>query len=132
MCSSDLVATGDVSAYIGDDTEVIDAEGQYLVPGLFDGHQHIECSKLSITSAAKLLVPFGTTNVVSGLDQILVVAGLDGAEAFLRESQQTPLRVLWGAPCKTPYTMPTSTVGHYFSSEDHRSEEHTSELQSQA
>ena len=88
-----IVATGDVSAYVGDDTEVIDAEGQYLVPGLFDGHQHIECSKLSITSAAKLLVPFGTTNVVSGLDQILVVAGLDGAEAFLRESQQTPLRV---------------------------------------
>ena len=115
-----IVATGDVSAYIGDDTEVIDAEGQYLVPGLFDGHQHIECSKLSITSAAKLLVPFGTTNVVSGLDQILVVAGLDGAEAFLRESQQTPLRVLWGAPCKTPYTIPTSTVGHYFSPEDHR------------
>ena len=58
-----IVATGDFSAYIGDDTEVIDAEGQYLVPGLFDGHQHIECSKLSITSAAKLLVPFGTTNV---------------------------------------------------------------------
>ena len=115
-----VVATGDVSAYIGDDTEVIDAEGQYLVPGLFDGHQHIECSKLSITSAAKLLVPFGTTNVVSGLDQILVVAGLDGAEAFLRESQQTPLRVLWGAPCRTPYTMPTSTVGHYFGPEDHR------------
>ena len=60
-----IVATGDVSAYVGDDTEVIDAEGQYLVPGLFDGHQHIECSKLSITSAAKLLVPYGTTNVVS-------------------------------------------------------------------
>lgn len=115
-----IVATGDVSAYVGDDTEVIDAEGQYLVPGLFDGHQHIECSKLSITSAAKLLVPYGTTNVVSGLDQILVVAGLDGAEAFLRESQQTPLRVLWGAPCRTPYTMPPSTVGHYFSPEDHR------------
>jgi adenine deaminase len=115
-----IVATGDVSAYVGDATDIIDANGRYLVPGLFDGHQHIECSKLSVTSAAKMLVPLGTVNVVSGLDQILVVAGLEGAEAFLRESQQTPLRVLWGAPCKTPYTLPTSTVGHYFGPDDHR------------
>lgn len=115
-----VVAIGDVSAHIGEGTTIIDAEGCHLVPGLFDGHQHIECSKLSITSAAKMLVPLGTVNVVSGLDQILVVAGLDGAEAFLREARQTPLRVLWGAPCKTPYTLPTSTVGHYFSPEDHR------------
>ena len=115
-----VVATGDVSAYRGPDTAVVDAGGRYLVPGLFDGHQHIECSKLSITSAAKMLVPLGTVNVVSGLDQILVVAGLEGAEAFLRESQQTPLRVHWGAPCKTPYTVPTSTVGHYFGPDDHR------------
>ena len=115
-----VVALGDVSAHIGPDTEIVDAEGRHLVPGLFDGHQHIECSKLSITSAAKMLVALGTLNVVSGLDQILVVAGLEGAEAFLRESQATPLRVLWGAPCKTPYTLPTSTVGHYFGPDDHR------------
>jgi adenine deaminase len=115
-----VVAIGDVTAYIGNETTEIDAGGRYLVPGLFDGHQHLECSKLSITSIAKMLVPLGTTNVVSGLDQILVVNGLAGAEAFLRESQQTPLRVFWGAPCKTPYTLPTSTVGHYFGPEDHR------------
>ena len=115
-----VVALGDVSAHTGPDTEIVDAGGRHLVPGLFDGHQHIECSKLSITSAAKMLVPHGTLNVVSGLDQILVVAGLAGAEAFLRESQATPLRVLWGAPCKTPYTLPTSTVGHYFGPDDHR------------
>ena len=115
-----VVATGDVTPYVGADTAVVDAGGRYLVPGLFDGHQHIECSKLSVTSAARMLVPLGTLNIVSGLDQILVVAGLAGAEAFLRESQQTPLRVFWGAPCKTPYTVPTSTVGHYFGPDDHR------------
>ena len=115
-----VVAIGDVTPYFGDETIEIDAGGRYLVPGLFDGHQHLECSKLSITSIAKMLVPLGTTNVVSGLDQILVVNGLAGAEAFLRESQQTPLRVFWGAPCKTPYTLPTSTVGHYFGPDDHR------------
>ena len=25
-----------------------------------------------------------------------------------------PLKVFWGAPCKTPYTLPRSNVGHYF------------------
>ena len=115
-----VVAIGDISPYIGSDTTVIDSEGRYLVPGMFDGHQHVECSKLSMTSIAKMLVPLGTINVVSGLDQILVVSGLEGARQFLRESQQTPLRIFWGAPCKTPYTVPTSTVGHYFGPDDHR------------
>ena len=46
-----VVAIGDVTPYIGDKTIKIDAAGRYLVPGLFDGHQHLECSKLSILSS---------------------------------------------------------------------------------
>lgn len=116
-----VVATGDVAAYEGPDTSVIDAEGRFLVPGLFDGHQHVECSKLSMTSVAKMLVPLGTTSVVTGLDQIFVASGLEGVRAFLEEASETPLRIFWGAPAKTPYTIPTSTVGHYFGPDDHRS-----------
>lgn len=48
-----IVAVGDVKEYIGEETEVIDAKGRYLVPGMIDGHIHSECSKLSITSYAK-------------------------------------------------------------------------------
>ncbi len=114
-----IVAVGDVSPHKGDGTRVLDASGRYVAPGLIDGHLHMECSKLSVTSLSKLLVPLGTTSVVSGLDQILVVAGLDGVRAFLDEAKATPLRVFWGAPCKTPYTIPTSTVGYYFGPEDH-------------
>jgi adenine deaminase len=29
------------------------------------------------------------------------------------------MKIFWGAPCKTPYTVPTSTVGHYFRPDDH-------------
>ena len=115
-----IVAVGDVSPHTGSDTRVLDAAGRHLTPGLIDGHQHIECSKLSVTSLAKLLVPLGTTSVVSGLDQILVVAGLDGVRAFLEEAKATALKVFWGAPCKTPYTIPTSTVGYNFGPEDHQ------------
>ncbi len=54
-----IAAVGDVSDYIGPDTEIIDAKGRYLVPGLIDGHIHSECSKLSITSYAKAVVRAG-------------------------------------------------------------------------
>jgi adenine deaminase len=114
-----IVAVGDVSPHTGARTRVLDAGGGFLTPGLIDGHLHMECSKLSVTSLAALLVPLGTTSVISGLDQILVVAGLDGVRAFLDEARATPLKVFWGAPCKTPYTIPTSTVGYRFGPQDH-------------
>jgi adenine deaminase len=66
----------------------------------------MECTKLSVTSLAKLLVPLGTTSVVSGLDQILVAAGLHGVRAFLEEAKATAIKVFWAASCKTPYTIP--------------------------
>ncbi len=119
-----IMATGDVADYRGPATEVIDARGQYLVPGMIDGHLHVECSKMSLTSFAKAVVPLGTTSIVSGLDQILVTAGVEGAREFLDEAAGTPLRVFWGAPCKTPYTLPTSNVGHYFGPEDHAATHH--------
>ena len=115
-----IVAVGDVSDYRGPDTEMIDATGYFLCPGMIDGHLHVECSKMSVTSFAKAVVPLGTTSIVSGLDQILVVSGLEGAREFLDEAKHTPLKIFWGAPCKTPYTLPRSHVGHYFGPDDHR------------
>ncbi len=115
-----VVAIGDVEHCKGPQTRFHDAEGRYLAPGLIDGHLHVECSKLSVTSFARLVVPYGTTSIVSGLDQILVVCGLEGVRHFLDEANAGPMTIHWGAPCKTPYTMPTSTVGHYFGPDDHR------------
>ena len=119
-----IMAVGDVAPYLGKDTEVIDAGGAYLCPGMIDGHIHVECSKMSITSFAKAVVPRGTTAIVTGLDQILVAAGVEGAREFLDEAANGPLKVFWGAPCKTPYTLPVSNVGHYFGPEDHRATHH--------
>lgn len=115
-----IVAVGDVSDYRGPDTQIVDATGYFLCPGLIDGHLHVECSKMSVTSFAKAVVPLGTTSIVSGLDQILVVSGLEGAREFLDEAKGTPLKIFWGAPCKTPYTLPRSNVGYYFGPDDHR------------
>ena len=114
-----IAAVGDVSDYIGPDTEIIDAKGRYLVPGLIDGHSHSERSKLSITSYAKAVVPHGTTSMISGLDEYISVSGLDGLKEVLAEVKRSPLKVFWGAPYKTPYTVPQSTVAYNFTKETH-------------
>lgn len=115
-----IVAVGDVQAYIGLQTEIIDAAGKYLVPGLIDGHIHSECSKLSITSFAKAVVPCGTTSMVSGLDEYISVSGLEGLREIFTEVQNSPLKVFWGAPYKTPYTIPASTIACNFTAEIHQ------------
>jgi len=86
-----VVAIGDVSDYIGPNTKTIDAEGKYLAPGLIDGHIHSECSKLSITSFAKAVVPRGTTSMISGLDEYISVSGLEGLKEIFEEIKASPL-----------------------------------------
>ncbi|MEG1704080.1 MAG: adenine deaminase C-terminal domain-containing protein [Niameybacter sp.] len=114
-----IVAVGDVSEYIGKETKTIDATGKFLTPGLIDGHIHSECSKLSITSFAKAVVPCGTTSIISGLDEYISVSGLEGLQEVFEEVKASPLKVFWGAPYKTPYTFPQSTVAFNFTKEVH-------------
>ena len=90
-----IVAVGDVEDYIGSETEIIDATGYYLTPGMIDGHIHSECSKMSITSYAKAVVPRGTTSMISGLDEYISVSGLEGLQEVLAEMKQSPLKVFW-------------------------------------
>ena len=106
-----IVGVGDVSAQCGPDTEMIDVSGRFLAPGLIDGHIHLECSKLSVTMFADAVVRYGTTSVVSGLDQFYVVAGLEGVREALDEAAESPLKIFWAAPFKVPYTVPESNVG---------------------
>ena len=115
-----IVAIGDVTDYIGEATKIIDATGKYLAPGLIDGHIHSECSKLSITSYAKAVVPRGTTSMISGLDEYISVSGLEGLQEIFKEIKQSPLKVFWGAPHQTPYTIPQSTVAFNFTEDVHR------------
>jgi adenine deaminase len=114
-----IVAVGDISDYIGDRTEIIDATGAYLTPGLIDGHIHVECSKLSVSGYASVVVPHGTTAMVSGLDEYISVSGLEGLREIFAEIAVSPLKVFWGAPYKTPYTFPPSTIALNFTKEIH-------------
>ncbi len=114
-----VAVDSDVTAYVGADTKHIDATGKYLVPGLIDGHIHVECSKLSMTRFAEAVVPHGTTSIVSGLDEYISVIGLSGLQEIFDEIDTTPLKVFWGLPYKTPYTIPKSTISYDVSGKDH-------------
>ena len=114
-----IVAIGDVQEYVGPKTKVIDAHGFNLVPGLIDGHIHFEVTKLSVTMFAKLMLPRGTTSIITSLDQVFGVGGLESVRAFLNESKRAHLRMFFGAPCKLPYTIPPSTLRYTFGPREH-------------
>ncbi|GHP13504.1 adenine deaminase [Lentilactobacillus fungorum] len=110
----------DVDDYVGPTTKRIDATGKYLVPGMIDGHIHVECSKMSMTRFAQATVPRGTTSIVSGLDEYISTIGLAGLDEIFAEIDQSPLKVFWGLPYKTPYTIPKSTIKYDVSAKDHQ------------
>ena len=45
--------------------EVIDGQGQYLLPGFIDAHEHIESSMMTPRNFARTVIPHGTTTVIT-------------------------------------------------------------------
>src|SRR5699024_4431063 len=61
-------------------------------------------------SFAKGVVPFGTTSIISGLDEYISTIGIEGLKEIFKENEKLPFHIFWGAPYKTPYTIPKSTI----------------------
>ena len=68
----------DASHCVGPDTQVIEAEGRYLIPGLCDGHLHIESGMLIPAEFAAAVIPHGTTTMFTDPHEIANVLGLRG------------------------------------------------------
>jgi adenine deaminase len=71
---------------IGPDTKVVDANGRYLVPGLCDGHMHVESGMLTVTEFARAVVPHGTTTMFADPHEIANVLGLEGVRLMHDEA----------------------------------------------
>ena len=91
---------------IGVHTEVIDARGNYLVPGFLDGHVHIESSMLLPSEFAKAVLPHGTTAVFADPHEIANVLGLKGIKLMLEDSKDLPLKVYIAIPSCVPASFP--------------------------
>jgi len=100
-----IAAIGDVGYTVGAETELIDAGGHYLCPGLIDGHIHLGGSQLSMTEFARAVVPHGTTAISTDFYEIGVVAGRKAIRFALEELKATPIKVLFNIP-------PHAYLGH--------------------
>lgn len=77
----------------------------YLLPGFIDGHIHIDSSMLCPQRFAEVVVPHGTTSVVSDPHEIANVMGLSGIEYMIKDAGKVPLNVYFTAPSCVPSTL---------------------------
>lgn len=82
---------------IGPKTEVIDAKGKTVIPGLIDGHTHLACL-FPIEEFLKYAVKGGTTTVITETLEIFPVAGYEGIIDFLESLKNQPIKILATAP----------------------------------
>jgi adenine deaminase len=87
---------------IGDTTEIIEANGRYLVPGLCDGHMHVESGMLTVTEFARAVIPHGTTSMFIDPHEIANVLGLDGVRLMHDEATGLPINVWVQMPSCVP------------------------------
>ncbi len=109
-----IVLVGDAEQTIGPDTQIVDAEGKYLVPGFIDGHMHIESAMVTATQFARAVLPHGTTTIFADPHEIANVLGLNGVKFFLNESRDLPLKILITFPSCVPAAPGFETSGATF------------------
>jgi adenine deaminase len=92
-----IACVGKDTGAIGRRTTVIDAAGKTLLPGLIDGHTHIDL----LYTAGEFLryaVKGGTTTIITETSNVASVAGYEGVIQFLRSTKNQPVKVFITAP----------------------------------
>ncbi len=102
----DVAILGGVIIGFGDyrAREIIDVKGDFLCPGLIDGHVHIESSMVTIPEFARAVLPNGTTTVIIDPHEIANVLGQKGVRFMAESSRGIPLNVFVMIPSCVPAT----------------------------
>ncbi len=116
---TDIAILGERIAYVGPDashtlaqhTRVIDAQGRYLVPGLLDGHMHVESGMLTVTEFVRAVIPHGTTAMFVDPHEIANVFGLRGVKLMVDEAALQPIHVWVQMPSCVPSAPGLETPG---------------------
>jgi adenine deaminase len=90
--------------------EIIDVNGDFLCPGLIDGHVHIESSMVTLPEFARSVLPKGTTSVVIDPHEIANVLGQEGIRFMAESAKDISLNVFIMIPSCVPAT-PMETSG---------------------
>jgi adenine deaminase len=108
----------DASHCTGPETEVIEAGGRYMVPGLCDGHMHIESGMLTPAEFARAVIPHGTTSMFTDPHEIANVLGLRGVRMMHDEALMQPVNIFTQMPSCAPSAPGMETTGFEISEAD--------------
>lgn len=97
-----VALVGRVEHTIGEQTQVIDASDYLLLPGLIEGHVHIESSMITPTEFARAVLPHGTTTVFIDNHEIGNVLGVEGIKLMMEEARGLPLKIYLAMPSCVP------------------------------
>lgn len=101
----------DASHAIGRKTRIIKANGRYLVPGLLDGHMHVESGMVTVTEFVRAVAVRGTTGMFIDPHEIANVFGLKGVKLMVDEAQKQPIHVWVQMPSCVPSAPGLETPG---------------------
>ncbi|WP_299890427.1 adenine deaminase [uncultured Ruegeria sp.] len=102
----------------GPDTQIIDAQGRYILPGLCDAHMHIESGMLTPAEFAAAVIPHGTTSMFTDPHEIANVLGLDGVRMMHDEAMMQPVNIFTQMPSCAPSAPGLETTGYEITPED--------------
>ncbi|WP_299684295.1 adenine deaminase [uncultured Tateyamaria sp.] len=108
----------DASAQTGPETDIIEAGGRYMIPGLCDGHMHIESGMLTPAEFAAAVIPHGTTTMFTDPHEIANVLGLEGVRLMHDEALMQPVNIWTQMPSCAPSAPGMETTGFEISAED--------------
>lgn len=91
--------------------KTLNCNGLYAVPGLIDGHVHLDSTLLTPTQLAKILLPRGTTTVLIDPMEVANVLGEKGVKALLEDAWGTPLKVYVQISSRVPTAPGLETTG---------------------
>ena len=103
---------------IGDKTQVIDAKGRYVVPGLLDGHMHVESGMVTVTEFVRAVAVRGTTGMFIDPHEIANVFGLKGVKLMVDEARKQPIHVWVQMPSCVPSAPGLETPGVHIEPEE--------------
>ncbi len=108
----------DASHCIGPDTQVEELSGRYLIPGLCDGHMHIESGMLTPAEFARAVIPHGTTTMFTDPHEIANVFGLRGVRLMHDEALLQPVNIWTQMPSCAPSAPGLETTGFEIGPDD--------------
>ncbi len=98
ICGQKIAWVGSAADHaIGPDTEVIDASGQIVIPGLIDGHTHLAWL-FTIAEFLPYAMKGGTTTIITETLEPFPVAGVAGVIDFLESIRDQPIKILATVP----------------------------------